>query len=114
LHLRIKNVTKKPLWLSGSIPEKDYKIEVRDPDGQPAPLTEMAESLLSPETPSVIASKLSAGQEREYTVTLTNLYRITKSGPYLITASREVSTLGSRGAGTVVSNTIRVIVESGE
>lgn len=110
LHLTIKNVTKRDLYLVETYPADEYKLTVRNERGEDAALTQLGQLLKANEGNNfrVIGVKVRSNEEVRDNIEINKFYVMTAPGAYFITAKRTVRKLSGNSWSEVVSNTVSV------
>lgn len=114
LRFSTKNVTKKPLYLLESNPETDYRLEIKDSNGEAVSLTEYGKHILSNAGQfRLIIVKVQPGEEVQDMMEVNKMFKIDTPGIYYISAKRgipesEYAALGKQV--DISSNTVKAVI----
>jgi hypothetical protein len=112
LRVRIKNVTKKDLYLAEAGIEKDYIVRIFSDTRRTIPLTEHGKVLQS--TRGDVYMNLSLlikpGEEREDVIDISKIYDMKAPGNYSVVLERKVGKLEGKGVAQAESNTVHIKV----
>lgn len=109
----VKNAAKTTLILFETNPETDHLLEVRDANGNLAPLTEYGKQILSTaEENRRVIVRLKAGEIIENTVQVNKIVKINTPGTYYVTATRRVPAAPTDldRLVSISSNTVQVVI----
>lgn len=95
-----------------SNPVAVWRFEVRQPNGEPAPLT--LEGARQQSMGDVVVSSLDVGKSETSVVMLSRLYDMTLLGEYTVTASRQVWRQGQKKPTDVTSNMLKITIAEHE
>jgi hypothetical protein len=83
--LTLKNISGKPVSIEETSPRIDYNVTVVDAAGREPERTDWGKrKLTGPFTASMIDSRLQPGQERQATVEITGVYKLSEPGTYYV------------------------------
>src|ERR1700733_2132854 len=81
--LTLKNISEKPVSIVQASPRIDYNVTVVDAAGREPERTDWGKrKLTGPYTASMIDSRLQPGEERQATVEITGVYKLSQPGTY--------------------------------
>lgn len=113
LSIALKNVSEKILFTVMSSTVSDFELVVAYPDGKPVPLTKRGEELLhGGKTFLFDLASLKPGDQRRFSLKVTELYDMSSPGKYTVSAKRWVYDESARPAGKVTSNTLKIEVKA--
>ena len=112
LRVRIKNVTKKDLYLAEVGVAKDYAVRVSSDSRRTIPFTEFGKNLQTSRNDVYMNLSLTIkpGEEREDVLDISKIYDMKTPGNYWIVLERKVGKLEGKGAAQAESNTVHIEV----
>lgn len=111
LWLRVRNSTRRSVFLVETYSEREYKFDVKNEKGEGVPLTEEGERLLN--NNAIYRSgplMIEPGEEKQHNVSINRIYNMTTPGMYTVTVRRKVFKLNGQQFAEAVSNALKVRV----
>jgi hypothetical protein len=92
IDLSLRNPTSEVVYYLYSMPEKNYRIDVRKETGESVRLTEHGEFLtnLSGDGPMLVIMELQPGESIQHKITINEIFDLSSKGTYLVSVKRGV------------------------
>src|SRR5262245_20214005 len=92
IDLSLRNSTSEVVYYLESMPEMNYRIDVKKETGESVRLTKRGESLgnLSGDGPMLVIMELQPGESIQHKVNINSIFDLSSKGTYLISAKRWV------------------------
>ncbi len=109
LWLRVRNSTRRSLFLVETYSEREYKFDVKNENGEGMRLTEEGERLLN--NNAIYRSgplMIEPGGEKQHSVSINRIYEMTTPSMYTVTVRRKIFKLNGQQFAEAVSNALKI------
>lgn len=106
----LKNLNRANLSLPTTTPERDFKLSVKDKQGNILPLSLYGKGMNTSAIFGRYPVEVKIGKQTQYTLQIDRLYDLTTCGSYSIEASRRVPNINGNGFSDVTSGKIDVSI----